>query len=139
MLDIIYRSKIVAVGESASQLFEEGIMVFFAQNAPAEFLEYAVVLEHLEQPVSDIVPNDILAIDSKGLRIVAVGSLVNENFSTLGHLMVKLNAGSVAELDGDVNVVGEKLFIPQSGAIMQILRTAVTAGAPPQPATDPQQ
>ncbi len=119
---LIYSSKVISVGQFAPEFFQEDIMVFFGAKAPEELQEHAIVLEHAQPPHKDIVVGDRLCMDGQSLTVTAVGSLVNENFRNLGHLVAKLNVGDHAEMDGDLNVAGARTFTPGSGSRFQIKR-----------------
>ena len=125
---LIYSSKVVSVGQFASEFFQEDIMVFFGAKAPEELQEHAIVLEHAQPPRKDIVVGDQLFMDDQSLTVTAVGPLVNENFRNLGHLVAKLNVGGHAEMDGDLNVAGERPFTPRIGGYFQIKRTLTKWG-----------
>jgi glucitol/sorbitol PTS system EIIA component len=62
-----------------------------------------------------------LWIDQESFTILAVGEVANENLANLGHLVVKFNGQTSAELPGDVNVPPVKQLPPiQPGTIVQI-------------------
>ena len=98
----VYSSKIVKIGEQAHLFLEEGIVVFFGDNAPEELQDVAVVHE-LKEVTGEIVVGTTINLSNEELTVTAVGPVANENFVNLGHLVLKLDSSTEAALPGDVN------------------------------------
>ena len=98
----IYSSKIVKIGEQAHLFLEEGIVVFFGDNAPEELQDVAVVHE-LQDITGEIEVGTTINLSNEELVVTAVGPVANENFINLGHLVLKLDSATEAALPGDVN------------------------------------
>ena len=81
---------------------EEGIVVFFGDNAPEELQDVAVVHE-LQDVVGEIVVGTKINLSNEELIVTAVGPVANENFTNLGHLVLKLDSATEAALPGDVS------------------------------------
>lgn len=99
-----FRARITAIGELAKEFIEEGILVFFADTAPEELHEHAVVHDDAETLSVDVIPGDVVRIGDAALPVLAVGAVANENFRNLGHLVLKFNGLREPEMEGDVNV-----------------------------------
>tara|TARA_B100000902_G_scaffold274388_1_gene260250 strand:+ start:875 stop:1231 length:357 start_codon:yes stop_codon:yes gene_type:complete len=98
----VYSSKIVKIGEQAHLFLEEGIVVFFGDNAPEELQDVAVVHE-LQDVTGEIVVGTKITLSNEELVVTAIGPVANENFVNLGHLVLKLDSASEAALPGDVS------------------------------------
>lgn len=98
----IYSSKIVKIGEQAHLFLEEGIVVFFGDNAPEELQDVAVVHE-LQDITGEIEVGTTINLSNEELVVTAVGPVANENFINLGHLVLKLDSATEAALPGDVS------------------------------------
>ena len=98
----IYSSKIVKIGEQAHLFLEEGIVVFFGDNAPEELQDVAVVHE-LQDITGEIEVGTTINLSNEELVVTAVGPVANENFINLGHLVLKLDSSTEAALPGDVS------------------------------------
>jgi PTS system glucitol/sorbitol-specific IIA component len=98
----IYSSKIVKIGEQAHLFLEEGIVVFFGDNAPEELQDVAVVHE-LQDITGEIEVGTTINLSNEALVVTAVGPVANENFINLGHLVLKLDSATEAALPGDVS------------------------------------
>ena len=98
----VYSSKIVKIGDQANLFLDEGIVVFFGDNAPEELQDVAVVHE-LQEVVGEIVVGTKINLSDEELIVTAVGPVANENFTNLGHLVLKLDSATEAALPGDVS------------------------------------
>ena len=78
----IYSSKIVKIGEQAHLFLEEGIVVFFGDNAPEELQDVAVVHE-LQDITGEIEVGTTINLSNEALVVTAVGPVANENFINL--------------------------------------------------------
>ncbi len=111
-------AKVTKIGELARDFMEEGILVFFADEAPEELQEAAIVHSN-EHPLSeDVVPGDLIRLGEMSFEVLAVGSVANENFRNLGHLVLKFNGLKEVELDGDITVA--KKTVPDIFESMEI-------------------
>jgi PTS system glucitol/sorbitol-specific IIA component len=99
---VVYSSKIVKIGDQAHLFLEEGIVVFFGDNAPEELQDVAVVHE-LQEVVGEIAVGTKINLSNEELIVTAVGPVANENFVNLGHLVLKLDSATEAALPGDVS------------------------------------
>ncbi|MCB0153650.1 MAG: PTS glucitol/sorbitol transporter subunit IIA [Anaerolineae bacterium] len=117
---IKYETKVLQLGPLAQDFIDSGILVLFDADAPSELAEFAVLHHHniLHQ---DIVIGDDLLIDEKQFRIVAVGSVANKNLASLGHLVIKFNGNTQAEMPGDVSVENISLPPIKPGTIIKIV------------------
>jgi PTS system glucitol/sorbitol-specific IIA component len=98
----VYSSKIVKIGDQANLFLDEGIVVFFGDNAPEELQDVAVVHE-LQEVIGEIVVGTKINLSDEELIVTAVGPVANENFVNLGHLVLKLDSATEAALPGDVS------------------------------------
>lgn len=97
-------------------------MVFFGKQAPEELQEYSVIHEHNTPPSAELQVGDVITINGQQIEVIAVGSVVNENFRQLGHLVVKFNDSTEAEMEGDVNVHKTSLPDPKPSSELTIDR-----------------
>ena len=103
----IYESEIVQIGDQAELFLNEGIVVFFGDNAPEELQEFAV-LHKLNEIKGEITVGSTIELSGAELKVTAVGPVANENFKNLGHLVLKLDSATEAALPGDVSCSYEK-------------------------------
>lgn len=99
-----YHATVTAIGELAVEFIAEGILVFFSTTAPEELQEHAVVHDNTSGQTDDVQVGDTVVIEGQEFPVLAVGSVANENLRNLGHLVLKFNGSSEAEMQGDVNV-----------------------------------
>ena len=115
-----YKATIRSVGELAGEFIAEGILVFFAENAPEELQETALVHDNTGEPTSPVVPGDIVYLDDKSYEVLAVGPVANENLKNLGHLVLKFNGLTEAEMGGDVTLPETDIPELGPGSILRI-------------------
>ena len=81
---LIYSSEIVRIGDQANLFLDEGIIVFFGDNAPEELQDFAVI-HKLNEITDDIVTGSKIVLSDANLEVTAVGPVASENFKNLGH------------------------------------------------------
>ena len=116
---LIYSSEIVRIGDQANLFLDEGIVVFFGDNAPEELQDFAVV-HKLNEITKEIVVGSKIILSDANLEVPAVGAVANENFKNLGHLVLKLDGTVVAALPGDVSCKYDKKPVIEIGDRLEI-------------------
>jgi len=115
----IYSSEIVRIGEQAKLFLDEGIVVFFGDNAPEELQDFAVI-HKLEEITGEIKVGSEVTLSDVQLKVTAVGDVANENFKNLGHLVLKLDSATEAALPGDVSCKYDKKPVIEIGDRLEI-------------------
>jgi len=112
--EIVYSSTVTAVGELVPDFAEQGVLVWFGENAPTELHEFSII--HVPE-VATRAPQigDIIKISENVFNVLAVGSVASENLLNLGHLDLKANGLTEPEMPGDVNVEAVSLPTVQVG------------------------
>ena len=116
---LIYSSEIVRIGDQANLFLDEGIIVFFGDNAPEELQDFAVI-HKLNEITEDIVTGSKIVLSDANLEVTAIGPVANENFKNLGHLVLKLDSATEAALPGDVSCKYDKKPVIEIGDRLEI-------------------
>ena len=121
---IVYQTTVTAVGELVSDFRDQGILVFFGEEAPAELHEFSILHKvEISQRAPEV--GDLIRINSEEVseefQVLAVGSVASDNLLNLGHLDLKANGLSEAELPGDVNVEARPLPMIKVGDKLEVL------------------
>ena len=116
---LIYSSEIVRIGDQANLFLDEGIVVFFGDNAPEELQDFAVI-HKLNEITDDIVTGSKIVLSDANLEVTAIGPVANENFKNLGHLVLKLDSATQAALPGDVSCKYDKKPVIEIGDKLEI-------------------
>ena len=116
---LIYSSEIVRIGDQANLFLDEGIVVFFGDNAPEELQDFAIV-HKLNEITKEIVVGSKIILSDANLEVTAVGPVANENFKNLGHLVLKLDGAVEAALPGDVSCKYDKKPVIEIGDKLEI-------------------
>ena len=107
---IIYENKIKASGEFAENFLDEGMIIFFGDNAPDMLADYCYSID-VNEVKDTIKPGQIFMIDGIAFNITAVGDVAQKNLVNLGHITVTFNGSTEPALSGTIYV--EKKDIPK--------------------------
>lgn len=119
MSQIVYSTTVTAVGELVPDFADQGVLVFFGEDAPIELHEFSIIHK---PDVVDRAPQvgDTITLQENVYNVLAVGSVASDNLLNLGHLDLKANGLTEPEMPGDVNVeavslpkvnVGDRLIV----------------------------
>ena len=114
MPEIVYSTTVTAVGELVPDFAEQGVLVFFGENAPAELHEFSIIHTPDVQTRAPQVGDKISLADNH-YNVLAVGSVASDNLLNLGHLDLKANGLTEPEMPGDVNVEAVSLPVVKIG------------------------
>lgn len=120
MDSVKYETRVVEIGPLVGEFIEHKILVFFRAGVPAELAEFSILHEPGDS-FTEIHPGDTIAIGRQTYQVTAVGDVANNNIRLLGHLILKCNGLTTAELPGDVCVEDKELPPIQVGTIVRIL------------------
>ena len=114
MSQIVYSTTVTAVGELVSDFADQGVLVFFGEDAPIELHEFSIIHK---PDVVDRAPQvgDTITLQDNIYNVLAVGSVASDNLLNLGHLDLKANGLTEPEMPGDVNVEAVSLPTVQVG------------------------
>lgn len=96
-----YATTITRVGPMVPEFMGQGMLILFGEGAPEELHEFCA-LHRPEVSVGGIRAGDELWLDEGRFSILAVGDVADTNLVALGHVSLKMNGCSAAELAGDV-------------------------------------
>lgn len=121
-MTVLYRSTVTEIGELVPTFVAEGMLVFFGEGAPEELKTFCIIhkVEHQEGQVK---PGDVVSIDDHSFEVLAVGSVANDNLYNLGHLNLKADGNTEADLPGDVCIAQVELPEITIGTKLEITRS----------------
>lgn len=111
-MTVLYKSTVTEIGELVPTFTAEGMLVFFGETAPEELRTFCIIhkVEHQE---GQIKTGDIVSIDGQEFEILSVGNVANDNLYNLGHLNLKANGNTEADMPGDVSIA--QVPLPEIG------------------------
>jgi glucitol/sorbitol PTS system EIIA component len=111
------------VGELVSDFADQGVLVFFGEDAPIELHEFSIIHK---PDVVDRAPQvgDTITLQENVYNVLAVGSVASDNLLNLGHLDLKANGLTEPEMPGDVNV--EAVSLPKVNVGDRLIVTSQT-------------
>lgn len=121
MTQTIYSTVVTKLGESVNEFLDQGMLITFKDNAPAELAEYCVL--HSENDLKqDIQAGDVLSIGKNSYQILAVGSAVNKNLESLGHITFNFNGDEEVDMPGTLSLEQKEIQPIQVGDQIKIER-----------------
>lgn len=121
MTQTIYSTVVTKLGESVNEFLDQGMLITFKDNAPAELAEYCVL--HSENDLKqDIQAGDVLSIGTNSYQILAVGSAVNKNLESLGHITFNFNGDEEVDMPGTLSLEQKEIQPIQVGDQIKIER-----------------
>jgi glucitol/sorbitol PTS system EIIA component len=98
-----FRTRVTSVGAEALELVEGAILILFAEGAPAELAEVAV-LHRVEMAPIEAGPavGARLKIGDVSAALTAIGEAAWRKIADIGHVVVNFNGASVAPRPGEL-------------------------------------
>lgn len=97
----IFSTEVIDIGNEASEMINAGFFILFGEKVPAELKDYCYIIK-LQPVTGEIVPGKKLILDGQEILITAVGNEVTDNLENLGHVTVKFDGSTIAELPGTI-------------------------------------
>lgn len=99
-----YKTTITAVGPEVEALLDGGVLILYADGAPAELAEVSV-LHQVEQQADSTPPvGSLLRVGQVEAVVTAVGETAWNKVSELGHVVINFNGEDVAGRPGEICV-----------------------------------
>ncbi|AEB07629.1 PTS system glucitol/sorbitol-specific IIA component [Coriobacterium glomerans PW2] len=119
-----YETVILEAGCNATDFRNVNIAVLFGDTAPSELRPFCFIIR--VSPVFDqIRAGDSLEFNDQRYVITAIGSEVNRNLATLGHISVVFDGSPSAKLEGSVYVERKEYPSLRPGDVIRIWGPAV--------------
>ena len=122
-MTVLYKSTVTEIGELVPSFTAEGMLVFFGESAPEELRTFCII-HRVEPQEGQVKEGDTVSIDGQGFEVLAVGSVANDNLYNLGHLNLKADGKTVADLPGDVCIAQVELPEIKIGTQLEITRSS---------------
>lgn len=116
---VIFQTQVKEIGLEAEMLKEEHMMVLFGEDAPPMLAEFCYNIE-LHKSTAAIIEGMELIVDDTHYLVTAVGNLVRKNLDDLGHISIKFDGATVAELPGTLYVEAKELPDIKVGSVIMI-------------------
>ncbi|GAB2022052.1 PTS glucitol/sorbitol transporter subunit IIA [Pseudolactococcus yaeyamensis] len=116
----VFTTQIKAIGPEAQSLRESQMMILFGEEAPAMLAEFCYTIE--VKTIHDAIKvGQNIIFDDVPYFITAVGDVVKQNLTSLGHITIKFDGAREAELPGTLYVEGKSLPNVQVGSTIEIV------------------
>lgn len=114
-----FETKINKVGKSVPDFFGEKMLILFGDNAPVDLADFCVLID-INDVKADIEVGDVLTLGTKEYAVTAVGNAVKTNLSSLGHITLKFDGSTTAELPGTLYLEESELSEVNVGDAIKI-------------------
>lgn len=117
-----YRSDITLVGDSAAEMVDGGVVIFFGEPCPTELAEISIVHKTVASDTQrDPQPGDTLRVGTSEVTITRVGALAGANLWALGHFVIYCDPESDQNLlPGAIHATGQ-LTLPTAGMSIELI------------------
>lgn len=120
-MDLIYKTVITDIGKNASEFIEQNMFIIFLSNMPEELRDYCYI--HNENNlIHNIEVGDTLFLDEVDYKVTAVGKVVNQNLSELGHITFKFDGQTEVGPAGTLYLEQKEIVPPKNGTIIKVIR-----------------
>lgn len=117
----IYNTEVNKLGIMVEEFYGEKMIILFKDNAPEELADYCVL--HGKNEVNDeIQVGDIFKIDGEEYKVTAVGDEVHKNLRDLGHICVRFDGSTNAELPGSLYLEDKEIKEIKEGTVIEVER-----------------
>lgn len=100
---VIFKTNVIGIGNEAELFKEEKMMILFGKEAPEALAEYCYNIE-VNTTQAAIQKDMQVVFDGQAYKITAVGDVVRKNLDQLGHITIKFDGATQAELPGTLYV-----------------------------------
>lgn len=114
-----YRTIVTGLGELASEMAEQGLVIVFNENAPAELADLSV-LHTSAQLERDVKQGDRVKFGGDEFTVTAVGDEANYTLGKMGHCTFCFDGADKAELPGQIVLSGGGLPTVKVGDAFEI-------------------
>lgn len=104
----IFNTTITNIGAEAEMFQAEKMIILFGENAPESLADYCYNIQ-LNKASEEITTEMTLTIADTAYSITAVGSVVTKNLNELGHITIKFDGSTEAELPGTLYVEAKEM------------------------------
>lgn len=98
-----FSTKIIDIGTEAPDMIKAGFFILFGEEVPAELKDYCYIIK-VNPIAGEIVPGKTLVLGQQKTIITSVGVDAAANLQNLGHVTIKFDGSTTAELPGTIYV-----------------------------------
>ena len=114
-----YKTTITKLGDSYQDMFDEGLVIVFNDNAPPELADLSALHTQAKLP-GKVKPGDEVVLGDKRFAVTAVGSEANHTLEKMGHCTFIFTGEEQAELDGNIILKGDGMPKLKPGSPFEI-------------------
>lgn len=118
-MEKIFETNVINIGSEAEMFKSENMIILFGENAPSTLSDYCFNIE-VKNIEKDIEKGMTVNFDNNTYAVTAVGDVVKKNLSDLGHITIKFDGSTEAELPGTLYVEEKELPTISIGTIISI-------------------
>lgn len=111
---MIFETQVTNIGPEAEMFQAENMLIFFGDEAPDTLADYCYNIE-LKASTGEILPGMTFTFDDQAYQITAVGDVVKKNLDDLGHITLRFDGSTEAELPGTLYVEAKAMPTIQVG------------------------
>ncbi|RDW20689.1 PTS glucitol/sorbitol transporter subunit IIA [Oceanobacillus chungangensis] len=112
---------VTEIGEEASLMAEDGMIILFNDTVPFELKSIAVVHDN-ESITAELKAGDEMEIDGEAFKILHVGNKVSETMKELGHATFHFSGEDSSDMPGTVSLENKEIPQINKDSIISFIR-----------------
>ncbi len=116
---MVYKTTITKLGDLVGEFIEQGMLIVFNENAPAELAEMSALHTAAELP-QPVAPGDEVVFGNKKYIVTAVGDEANYTLGKMGHCTFVFKGEDETELPGHIDLFGDGMPDLKEGDAFEI-------------------
>ena len=114
-----YKTTVTKLGDTYQDMFDEGLVIVFNDNAPPELADLSALHTPAKLP-GKVKSGDEVVLGDKRFTVTAVGSEANHTLEKMGHCTFIFTGEDQAELDGNIILKGDGMPKLKPGSPFEI-------------------
>ncbi|MCF6466205.1 PTS glucitol/sorbitol transporter subunit IIA [Clostridium sp. Cult2] len=114
-----YKSKIIELGTSVSEMSQLDMLILFSNDAPSELRDYCIIHSN-EELLKNLEVNQKIYIGREQYTISAIGNTALQQWQELGHVTLKFDGQSTPQLPGTIHLNEKLKGIPKVGEFIKV-------------------
>jgi glucitol/sorbitol PTS system EIIA component len=116
----IYQNNVKNIGPMANAFLEEKMFILFGTGAPQDLKDFCYNIDVVAAD-GEIQAGQKLFINNEEYTITAVGNLVQQNLTTLGHITLRFDGATTPELPGTLYLENKEIPSIELGTELMII------------------
>lgn len=115
----LYESKIIELGTLVDEMSQLDMVILFSKDAPIELRDYCIIHSN-DQLLKDLKVNQRIYLGKNEYTISAIGNTALQQWQELGHVTLRFDGKSSAQLPGTIHLKEKLKGLPVVGEFITV-------------------